>query len=71
MKVKELIEYLNTLDGELDVITEIDYEPGDYTILGVNDLNIESHIYNNGEYLFDHNKNKYPNATPKDCLRIF
>lgn len=71
MKVKELIEYLQTLDGEMDVVTENEYDKSDYYIVDENDFGVNSYLFNGAQYVYWWKKDIFPDAFIKDCLRIF
>ena len=71
MKVKELVEYLNTLDGDMEVITENEYDGDDYYIVDENDFEIEKHVFNGAKYVYWWKMDESPDYEIKDCLRIF
>lgn len=71
MKVKELVEYLNTLDGEMEVITENEYDGEDYYVVDENDFSIEGIVFNGVRYIRWWKKDDSPDHVIKYCLRIF
>lgn len=62
---------MNTLDGEMEVITENEYDGDDFYIVDENDFKIEKLVFNGAKYVYWWKRDESPDYEIKDCLRIF